>query len=195
MPGWSGYFLSSGSRILNRLLEIGHGLVVKRLVQGERVEDLRLDVVRILLNERFHRLFVVLRARVLVDLVVVLVELLDRRQPVAFTLRLGADRLALLDRLQTTLQRRRIEGPDERVRADAHRQTPVGDGAARVGLRDRRERLDRLGEEEGMERRERALELLLRLRRARSLEQHATELLGARTRRGRDLGSPCGGGE
>src|SRR2546422_4752961 len=102
MPGWSGYFLSSGSRILNRLLEIGHGLVVKRLVQGERVEDLRLDVVRILLNERFHRLFVVLRARVLVDLVVVLVELLDRRQPVAFTLRLGADRLALLDRLQTT---------------------------------------------------------------------------------------------
>src|SRR6266705_828243 len=75
-----------------------HGLVVERLVQREGVEDLRLGVVRVLGGEPLHRLRVILRARVLVDLVVVLVELLERRQPVALALGLGPDGLTLLDR-------------------------------------------------------------------------------------------------
>jgi hypothetical protein len=73
--------------------------VIERFVQRQRVEDLGLDVVGILLDERLHRLLVVLRARVLVDLAMVFVERLDGRQPIALALGLGADRLALLDRL------------------------------------------------------------------------------------------------
>ncbi len=79
--------------------QVVHTAVVERLVQRQRVEDLGLDVVGILLDEHLHRLLVVLRARVLVDLFIVFVELLDGRQPVALALGLGADRLALLDRL------------------------------------------------------------------------------------------------
>src|SRR2546422_5823684 len=54
----------------------------------------------------------------------------------------------------------------------------VGDRAARIRLRDRREGLDSLREEERMLHRQRSLELLLRLRRAGGLEQHAAKLLG-----------------
>src|SRR6266545_4871946 len=80
---------------LDGLQERLHGLVIERLVQGEGVENLRLDVVRVLGGEPFHRLLVVPRARVLVDLVVVLVELLEGGQPVALALGLGPDGLTL----------------------------------------------------------------------------------------------------
>ncbi len=166
----------------DRLAQRRHVLVVEDLVQRQRVEHFRLDVVRVLLRQRLHRLLVVAGARVLVDLVVVLVELLDRREPVALALGLGADRLALLDRVQPALQRRGVPRPDQRVRPDRHRQAPVGDGAARVGLGNRRERLDRLRKMERMQLGQGHLELLLRLRAARSLELHRAQLLLLRLR-------------
>ncbi len=155
-----------------------HGLVVERLVQREGVEDLRLGVVRVLGGEPLHRLRVILRARVLVDLVVVLVELLERRQPVALALGLGPDGLTLLDRFEAALERGGVERSDERIRALADGDAPVGDGAVRVRGGDRREGLHRLGKEERVQHGQRPLELLLRLRRARSLEVHPPELLG-----------------
>src|SRR5262249_53563749 len=104
------------------------------------------------------------RARVLIDLVVVLEERFRRGEPVALALGLRADRLTLLDRVEPALERGGVEGTDERVRPLADRDAPVRDRAARVGLRNGREGLDRLREEERMEHRQRALELLLSFR-------------------------------
>ena len=166
----------------DRLQQRRHVLVVEGLVERERVEHLRLDVVRVLLRQRRHRLLVVPGARVLVDLVEVPVELLDRRQPVALALGLGADRLALLHRIEAALERRGVPRADERVGARRHGEPPVGDRAARIGLGNGGERLQRFGKIERMQLRERPLELLLRLRAARSPEQHFAEafLLGLR---------------
>ena len=164
----------------DRLQQRIHVLVIERLVQRQRVEDLGLDVVGILLDERLHGLLVVLRPRVLIDGLVVLVERLQRGEPVALALGLGADGLALFDRLQAFLQCLRGERRNERVRALADGDTPVRDRAARVRLGDRGERLDRLREEEGVLHRQRALELFLRFRRAGRLEDDAAELLAAR---------------
>src|SRR2546426_10545162 len=44
---------------LDGLQERFHGLVIERLVQGEGVEDLSLDVARVFGGEPLHRLFVV----------------------------------------------------------------------------------------------------------------------------------------
>jgi hypothetical protein len=162
---------------LDGLHEWIHRLVVERLVEREGVEDLRLDVVRILGGELLHRRRVVLGSRVLVDLVVVLVELLERGQPVALALGLGPDRFTLLDGVEAALERGGVERSDERIRALADRDTPVGDGAVRVGGRDRVECLHRLGKEERVQHGERPLEFLLRLRGARGLEVHPSELL------------------
>ena len=167
---------------LDRLQEIVHRLVIESLVQRQRVEDLRLDVTRILLRQGLHRLFVVLGAGVVVDPVVVLVVRLDRREPVALAFGLRADGLPLLDRVEPPLERDRIEGARERIGTDAHGEPPVRDGAAGVGLRDGRERFDRFGKEERVQHRERALELFLRLGRARRFEEHTSEFLAGRPR-------------
>ncbi len=163
----------------DRLQQRIHVLVIERLVQGQRVKDFRLDVVRILLDERLHGVLVVLRPRVLIDGLVVLVEGLQRGEPVALALGLGPDGLALLDGLETLLQGLGGERRDQRVGTLADGDAPVRDGAARIRLGDRGERLDRLGEEEGVLHREGTFELFLRLRRAGRLEHDAAELLAA----------------
>ena len=180
--GMIGILLVERLEDLDGLDEVVHRLVVEGLVQRESVEDLRLDVGRILPGERFHGLLVVLPARVLIDRLVILVELLDRREPVALALRLGADRLALFDRVEAALERGRVERAHQRIRTLADGDAPVRDRAAGISLRDRRERLDRFREEEGVEHREGALELLLRFGRTGGLEEDPAELLAARLR-------------
>ena len=171
-----GVLLVQGLEDADRLQQRGHALVVEDLVQRQRVEDLRLDVVRVLLGQRLHRVRVVRGARVLIHLVEVLVELLDRQEPVALALGFGTHRQPLVYRVEPAFESRSVPRADERVRPDADRKAPVSDGASRVGLRDRAKHLDRLGEPERVQHPERALELLLRLGRARGLEQHLPEL-------------------
>ncbi len=164
----------------DRLQERLHRLVIERLVQRERVEDLGLDVLGILLRQRFHRIAIAARARFLVDRIVALVVDLDRRDPVALARALGADRFAFLDVVESALQRGGVERADQRVWPIAHGEAPIRDRAVGIGLQRRVERIDRLGKVERMEHRERALEVLLRGGRARRLEQHAAETTGLR---------------
>src|SRR5262249_3157712 len=120
-----------------------------------------LDIVRILLDERFHRLLVVLRARVLVDGLVILVEGFQRGEPVTLALGLGAYGLTLLHRLESPLERLAGEPWGEGGGSLADRNPPVSDGAGGIRLGNRREGLDRFREEEGVQHGERALELFL----------------------------------
>jgi hypothetical protein len=171
------------------LQQFGIGLVARqrRLIERQRVKDGRLGVVRILLHQLFHCLFVSEAACRLVDPVVVLVIELDRREPVALPFCLGADRLALLDRLQAVFQHGGGKWQDQRVGAVADRNAPVGDGALRIGRGRFGECPDAVGIDERMHERDAAIDFLLRLRRAGGLERHAAELLsGLRLRR--DIG-------
>ena len=86
-------------------------VLVERFVQCEGIEIFASTSSGYFLAERLHRLLVVLGARVLVDLVIVLVELLDSRKPIAFTLGLGADRLALLTASRPRLRVAASNGP------------------------------------------------------------------------------------
>src|SRR4029077_8670519 len=61
--------------------------------------------------------------------------------------------------------------------AVADRDSPVGDGALRIGRRRFGERLNAVRIVERMDERDAAVELLLRLRRARGLEMNAAEIL------------------
>src|SRR5712692_5505650 len=94
-----GVFGVNGRKDLGGLQLVGVGLVAvpRGFVQRQGVEHLGLDVVRILARKLLHRFLIVKRARVLVDLVVVLIHLLDRREPVALALGLGTDRLAFFN--------------------------------------------------------------------------------------------------
>src|SRR4029077_5375453 len=123
-------------------------------------------VVRIFLRELFHRALVGQTAGGLIDLVEILVVDVDRRDPVAFALGLGADRLALLHPLQAVLQSGGGERKDQWIWAVADRDSPVGDGALRIGRRRFGERLNAVRIVERMDERDAAVELLLRLRRA-----------------------------
>ena len=134
------------------------------------MEHLGLDIVGVLATQGVHGLLVVLCARVLVDFVVVLVELLQCGEPVALALRLRADGLTFQNCIEPTLQGRGIPRADERIRPLTHRDAPVGDRARRVGFRNCVEGFHRLREVERMQHRQRAIELLLALSRARSLE-------------------------
>jgi hypothetical protein len=157
----------------------GVGLVAgqRRLVKRQRVEDCRLRIVRIFLHDLFHRLFVGETACRLVDLVVVFVVKLDRREPVALALGLGADRLTLFHRFPSVLQDRSGKRQDQRVGTVADRDAPVGDCALRIGGSGVGEGLDAVRIDERVHHREAAVEFLLRLRRARRLEVHAAEIL------------------
>src|SRR5262249_6868824 len=159
------------------LLGIGLVAVQRGFVQRQGVEHFGVHIVRILARQPLHRFLIVERARVLVDLIVVLVDLLNRRQPVALALGLGADRLALFDGIVPALQRRCVPRANQWVRPYTDGQAPVGNSTARIDFRDLGEGRDRFWVKEGVQHAQRALECLLRLRRARSLEQYSAELL------------------
>ena len=167
--------MSSGSRI-GKTASFDEIAFAEGLVERQRVEDLGLDILRVLATERAHRLLVVSGARVLVDLVVVLVELFQRSQPVALALRLRSDGLTLLDRIEPALQSGRVKWADKRVGSLADGDAPIRDGARRINLGDRIERLHGLRKVERMQHRQCTVELLLGLGCARRLEQHATEV-------------------
>ncbi len=158
---------------------LGIGLVARqrRLVESERVENGSFRIVRIFLRQPFHRFFVGQPALRLINLVVVFVVKLDRREPVALAFGLGADRLALLHRLQSVLQSRCCQRQDQWVGTVADRDAPVGDGTLRIGGSGLGEGLDAVRIEERMHHRKATVEFLLRLRRARGLEVHAAKIL------------------
>ena len=117
----------------------------------------------------------------------VLVVELDRREPIALALGLGADRLALLHRLQAVLQDGGGQRQDQRVGTVADRDAPIGDGALRIGRGGFGECLDAVRIKERMHQRDAAIEFLLRLRSAGGLEGHAAELLCGLCRLRRDI--------
>ena len=149
----------------------------RRLIESERVENGRLRIIRISLHQRFHRPFVGEPALRLIDLVVVLVVRLDRGEPVALAFGLGADRLTLFHRLKSVLQNRCCQRQNQWIGTVADCDAPVSDGALRIGGSGFGKGLDAVRIEERMHHREAAVELLLRLRRARRLEVHAPESL------------------
>src|SRR5215475_14972759 len=95
---------------------------------------------------------------------------------VPLPLGLGTRRLRLLDDLPASLQGSDVER-DERVRASAHRDTPVAHRTRRVGLRHCGECLDGLWEEERVQHRQSELELLLGGGRAGDGEMDGAEFL------------------
>ena len=103
-------------------------------VEREGVEDCRLGVLRVVLVQALHRLLIALGAGLMVDLVVILVKDLDRREVFGLARRLGVRGLALLDRLPPGFEIGGREGRHQRVGQFAHRQTPIGDGAPRIFL-------------------------------------------------------------
>ena len=111
------------------------GLVARRGrdIEFDRIEDLRLVVVRIGLRHVFHCFEIGQHAAAMIDLVEVGVERRHRVDEVALTLRLRTDCLAFLDRRQPERQvgdrRRRV-----RIVEQAERDAPIGDPAFRVGL-------------------------------------------------------------
>ncbi len=160
-----------------RLQQVRVGLVavVPRLVQRERVENRRLDVVWIRRGQRPHRTRVVPRAGLLVDGAEVAVLLAQGHQPPAFARGLRIEREPAVHGIQPPLEHAIVERPDQRIRALADGETPVRDGAGRIEPGDRRKGVHRLGEEERVQHRERTIELALRLRRTRGLEVRPPE--------------------
>ena len=154
----------------------GHRLVIEDLVERQRVEHLRLHVLGVLATERTHRFFVVSGARVLVDRVVVLVELLQRSEPVALTLRLRCEGLTFFNRVEPALQRGRVKRADQRVGSLADGDAPIRDGAGGIHRGNGIERLDGFGKVERMQHGQCAVELLLGLGRAGGLEQHGAQI-------------------
>ena len=127
------------------------GLVARRGrdIEFDRIEDLRLVVVRIGLRHVFHCFEIGQHAAAMIDLVEVGVERRHRVDEVALTLRLRTDCLAFLDRRQPERQvgdrRRRV-----RIVEQAERDAPIGDPAFRVGLQHLLEQLLRLAIPERM---------------------------------------------
>ena len=111
---------------------IGIGLIGRRGgdVELDRIEDLGFVVVRIGLRHAFHGLEIGEHAGAMIDFVVVGIERGHRVDEVALALRLGADRLALLDRRQPE---RKVADRRRRVRIveQAERNAPIGDPAVR----------------------------------------------------------------
>jgi hypothetical protein len=149
---------------------------VHRLVDGERVKDLRLVVVRILRGEPPHRRFVGERPRVLVHPLVVLEEGRQRLDPVALAFGPRRRGAGAFDGLPATLERRGREGRDQRVQALADRHAPPRHGAVGLRLGKGGEGLPGGREVEGVQHRQRVVEALLRLRGARDREVHAAEV-------------------
>ena len=114
---------------------VGVGLVGgrRRHVQGDGIENLRLVVVGIFCRQRLHLLQVGLHPRRLRGLVVVNIHHRQRVDVVALALGLGASGLCLLDRRKPE---RKIGRRYRAVRIVEQRQrdTPIGDGAFRIGL-------------------------------------------------------------
>ena len=157
-------------RLLRKdLLENGAGLqlVLVGLVeavggreQRQRVEDARLDVVVIALREPLHLAHIGARAGAMIELVMIGVEGRERLDVIAFVRRRPAQRQRPRDGLASRFQaRRRRRRPD--LIPHAHGDAPIGHGAVRLGLGDRREFLQGLPVPERVQRCERGIEARL----------------------------------
>ena len=113
-------------------------------------------------------------ARLVVDLVVIHVEDLDRGEKFGLARRLGLSRLALLYRFRAGLEVRRREGWHERVGQLAHCQAPIGYGAARILLDDGLKGFHSLWVEEIVQQRDGAVEFALH-RTTGNREMHGAE--------------------
>ena len=133
------------------LVRVGLVAGVESDVERQRIEDGGFPVLRILRGQRVHGLLVILRARAMVDLVVVLVEGLDGGEVVELALGLGAHALALGHRRGPQLEVLGRRGAGQGIPESGHRRTPIGDAAGGIGLGRGLESLDRIGEPEGVE--------------------------------------------
>ena len=133
------------------------------LVERESIEHRSLSILWIALVKLRHRRLVLRGARLLIDRGVVLEENAERLYPIAFPLGRRIRGASLLDGLPACLQQRRRKWRDQWVGALADRHAPIGHGAGGLGLGDGAERLDGLRKEKGVEHRDRAIELPLRI--------------------------------
>ena len=116
---------------------IGIGLVGGRCrdIQGQRIINLRLVIVRIALRQLLHRLQIGLYAGAMVDFVVIGVEDEEGVDVIALALRLCRKRLSFLKGGKAEREvgrgRRAV-----RIVQQAERDAPIGDGAVRIRLQD-----------------------------------------------------------
>ena len=122
-----------GLALLRQLLVVE----IDRLVQGERVEDPRFGIIRVLFGHALHRLFVQSDARLVIDGVVILVVGLHRLQIRGLARRFRRGSLALLDGIPGRLHVRRREWRDQRIGPLTDREAPIGHRATGI-LRDDR---------------------------------------------------------
>ena len=149
---------------------------IDRAVQRKRVKNCRFAILRVVLVQKLHCLLIKPRAGLVVDLVVILVEDLDRGEVFGFAWRVGLCRVALLDCLPPGFEVGGREGRHQRVGQLAHRQAPIGHGAAGVLLNYGLKRLDCLGIEEIVQERDASIELGLH-RAARDREVDGPEMI------------------
>jgi hypothetical protein len=96
---------------------LGVVLVVEidRAVECKRIEDCRLGIVRVVLVQPIHRLLIMFSTGLVIDLVVIRVENLDRGQVLGLAQRLGFRCFALLDRFRTGLEVGGRKGRHQRI--------------------------------------------------------------------------------
>src|SRR5499427_7567356 len=167
--------LQDGDRL--ELVSVAHVGLRGRRLQGQRIENLYLVVVRVALRHLLHRVVVGAQAGLDVGLVMISVVSANRVDPAALAIRLRANLARLLQRSPGRigiLARRRTA---QRVAEQIHRYAPIGDGATGILLEDSLENAARDLEPVGMDHRDTALELRLHLRIAGGWEAQRAKLL------------------
>ena len=113
------FFVENRGRL--ELLGIVLVVEVDGAVERERIEDRRFGIRRVVLVQALHRLFVAFGAGLVVDLVVISVEGLDRSEVLCLAGRLRLAGFALMDRFQSRFEVCGREGRHQRIGQFAHR--------------------------------------------------------------------------
>ena len=102
------------------------------LIDRERIKERALVVIRVAPMQLLHRFLIGQHSRRIGTLLPILIVGVHGRDVIALARRPSARRLCLFDGLLAALQRRSVRSANERIRARAHRDSPVPHCAVRV---------------------------------------------------------------